>query len=210
MAAVLPKPELWPVVLRFDPVIQMTEGQFFDFCQQNDDWQIERTAEGEIEIMPPTGGLSGRRNIILAHLFVEWEKQDRTGICFDSSTGFSLPNGAERSPDISWVANDRWAKLTETEQEQFVPLCPDFVLELRSPTDNLSRLQQKMEEYIENGARLGWLIDPKNKRVFVYQPDQSVQTLENPSTLSGEPVLRGFTLDLAQIWPSKLRIKNSK
>ncbi|HNH82710.1 MAG TPA: Uma2 family endonuclease [Acidobacteriota bacterium] len=210
MAAVLPKPELWPVVLRFDPVIQMTEGQFFDFCQQNDDWQIERTAQGEIEIMPPTGGITSRRNFLLGHLFAKWEEETGTGLCFDSNCGFTLPNGADRSPDIAWVANERWEKLTETEQEHFVPLCPDFVLELRSPTDNLSRLQQKMEEYIENGARLGWLIDPKNKRVYVYQPDQSVQTLENPSALSGEPVLRGFTLDLAQIWPSKPRIKNSK
>lgn len=210
MAAVLPKPELWPVVLRFDPAIQMTEGQFFNFCQQNDDWQIERTAGNEIEVSPLSGGITGHQNLLVAYQFGSWEQEFPLGFCFGSNCGFILPNGAERSPDIAWVANERWEELTEAEQEHFVPVYPDFVLELRSPTDNLSRLQQKMEEYIENGARLGWLIDPKNKRVYVYQPDQPVQTLENPAELSGEPVLKGFTLDLAQIWSSKPRMKNSK
>jgi Uma2 family endonuclease len=129
-----------------------------------------------------------------------WAEADGTGVAFDSSTGFILPNGAERSPDAAWVSRSRWDRLTEKEQESFPPLCPDFVVELRSPTDNLKDLQAKMDEYMANGAQLGWLIDPFEKRVYVYQPGAAVAVVEDPESLSGEPLLRGFTLQLRQVW----------
>lgn len=193
--------EAQPIVLHFGPVLQkMSEHEFFEVCQRNRDWRIERTSDGDLIIMPPTGGKTGRRNFTLTGLFFTWVEKDGTGIGFDSSTGFTLPNGAKRSPDLAWVKRSRWEQLTEEEQEEFPPLCPDFVIELRSQSDALEPLQDKMQEYIANGASLGWLIDPKEKRVYVYRPAAAVVCLENPQTISAKPELSGFELDLERIW----------
>jgi Uma2 family endonuclease len=179
---------------------QMSDEEFFDFCQRNRDWRIERTKEGDIIIMPPTGSKSGGRNFELIGSFWIWVKQDGSGKGFDSSTGFKLPNGATRSPDLAWVRNERWNSLSEQEQTEFAPLCPDFVVELRSATDSLRRLQDKMEEYMENGAELGWLIDPSERKVYIYRKLSDVEILDDPQTASGEPTLRGFALDVRTLW----------
>ena len=189
-----------PLVLQLHPAIQLTDDQFFDFCQQNRDLRIERNAKGELSIMLPTGSGTGGRNFKLIQQLGNWVDIDGTGIGFDSSTGFKLPNGAERSPDASWVKLERWNALTEEQQERFAPICPDFVVELRSRTDSLPVLQSKMQEYIDNGAVLGWLIDCKRRRVYIYRSQCEVERLDNPETISGDPVLRGFVLDLSKIW----------
>lgn len=188
-----------PLLLHLPPIIDMTDDQFFGFCQINRDLRIERTAKGTLIIMPSTGRETGQRNSELNGVLMNWAKQDGDGITFDSSTGFNLPNGATRSPDVAWVRRSRLATLTQEEKRKFIPLCPDFVIELRSPSDCLGDLQEKMQEYIDNGARLGWLIDPDNRQVYVYREDCVVECLENPSDISGEPVLPGFTLDLKEI-----------
>jgi Uma2 family endonuclease len=149
--------------------------------------------------MPPTGSDTGRRNVKITTQLDIWNSQNNLGEVFDSSSGFKLPNGAHRSPDASWVRRERWEALTPEQQEGFAPICPDFVVELRSPSDSLKKIQEKMQEYIENGARLGWLIDRKNRRVEIYRPNRDVEILENPATLSGEDVLPGFVLDLTPI-----------
>jgi len=179
---------------------RLTEEQFMRLCQENRDLRFELTAQGELVIMPPAGSETGWRNSTLTYQVVAWARNDGTGLVFDSSTGFTLPNGAIRSPDASWVKRERWDALTQGQRERFAPLCPDFVVELRSPTDRLAVVQEKMQEYIANGARLGWLIDPLDKRVYVYRPDQSVESLENPATLSGDPVLPGFVLHVHELW----------
>ncbi len=179
--------------------IDLTDEQFFQLCQNNRDLQFERTASGELLIMPPTGSDTGRRNVKITTQLDIWNSQNNLGEVFDSSSGFKLPNGADRSPDASWVLRERWEALTPEQQEGFAPICPDFVVELRSPSDSLKKIQEKMQEYIENGARLGWLIDRKNKRVEIYRPNRDVEILENPATLSGEDVLPGFVLDLTPI-----------
>lgn len=191
-----------PVVLRFASVSKrMSEEEFFDFCQQqDDDVRLELTSEGDLLIMSPTGSKSGRRNFKLAMRLGAWAEQDGTGYSFESSTGFKLPNGAMRSPDFSWVRKERWDALTEEQQERFAPLCPDFVVELRSRTDSLKSLRQKMEEYVSTGAQLGWLIDPKERKVYVYRPQVEVEELSEPQTISGNPPLEGLTLDLREIW----------
>jgi Uma2 family endonuclease len=189
------------VVLHFSPFLKkLTEDEFFEFCQLNRELRIELTKEGDLIVMPPTGGKTGRRSVRLTIKLGTWAEKDGTGQSFDSSTGFTLPNGAKRSPDFSWVRNERWDSLTEKEQEQFPPLCPDFVVELRSRTDPLQNLRQKMEEYVANGAQLGWLIDPFERKVYVYRPDAEAEVLEDPETVSGEPLLRGFTLDVRALW----------
>jgi Uma2 family endonuclease len=180
--------------------IDLTEDQFFELCQNNRDLKFERTASGVLTIMPPTGGETSNRNMELSYQLQAWSRQNNLGKAFDSSGGFKLPNGADRSPDASWVKRDRWDTLTSKQREKFVPLCPDFLVELRSASDALKPLQNKMREYQENGAKLGWLIDPKNQRVEIYRPDQEVEILENPTTLSGENILPGFILDLTLIW----------
>ena len=178
----------------------LTDEQFYQLCADNPELRLELTANRELVIMSPTGGKTGRRNAKLTHRLVNWAEKDGTGEAFESSTGFNLPNGAKRSPDASWVRRGRWESLTEAQQEEFIPLCPDFVVELRSRKDRLRTLQAKMEEYIQNGAELGWLIDPSAKRVYVYRPGRPVESLEAPSTLSGEPVLPGFTFNASEIW----------
>ncbi len=180
--------------------LDLTEDQFYELCQKNKDLKFERHRSGELMIMAPTGGETSHRNFKIAVELGIWNKHTKLGIAFDSSGGFKLPNGADRSPDISWIRSDRWSSLTPKQREKFVPLCPDFVVELRSSSDSLKSLQDKMDEYRENGAKLGWFIDPKHRRVEIYRPQQEVEILENPTTLSGEDVLPGFLLDLTLIW----------
>lgn len=186
------------LVLHFGRVMDADE--FYDFCMRNEDLNVELSSEGDLIIVPPTGGKTGKRNSKLNLRFGLWAEQDGTGETFDSSSMFSLPNGAKRSPDLSWIKKERWEALSEKEQEKFSPICPDFVVELRSPSDSLKRLQKKMEEYVENGAQLGWLLDPSSRKVYVYRPGAEVEVLEDPETVSGEPLLRGFTLDVRALW----------
>jgi len=188
------------LVLFMSPVIDMTNDQFFDFCQLNRDLRIERTTEGDLVIMTPAGGETSWRNSELIIALGIWARQDGTGVVFDSSGGFVLPNGATRAPDAAWVKRSRLASLTPKEKKRFLPLCPDFAIELRSPTDRLKDVQDKMQEYIDNGLKLGWLIDPEEKQVYVYKPHNQVECLKNPSEISGDPILSGFLLDLEQIW----------
>ncbi|MEK6288409.1 MAG: Uma2 family endonuclease [Acidobacteriota bacterium] len=190
-----------PLVLHLGPVIQqMSDEEYYQFCQLHPDLRIERTSEGDLIIMPPTGGETGRSNFNLSGLFSNWVMADGTGVGFDSSTEFALPNGAFRSPDVAWVRNERWEALTAEERRRFPPLCPDFVIELRSDTDRLSTLQAKMQEYIDNGAQLGWLIDPLKKKVWVYRQNAEVECLDSPVSVNGDPVLAGFVLPLDRIW----------
>ena len=182
--------------------IDLTEEQFFLLCQNNTDLRFERTALGEIIIMPPTGGETSNRNIEIAYQLQAWSRQNNLGKAFDSNGGFTLPNGAVRAPDASWLKLERWEALTQGQRQKFLPLCPDFVVELRSPTDSVKQLQAKMQEYIDNGARLGWLIDPKTRQVEIYRPNQDIEILENPLALSGEDVLPGFVLDMVQMLSS--------
>lgn len=186
--------------LRVRSARPLDDDALFALCQANRDLKIERTADGELLIMPPTGGETGARNFNLIGQLASWTHRDGTGIGFDSSTGFILPNGAERSPDAAWLSRARWDALSPEQRKKFVPLCPDFVLELRSPSDTLAELQEKMEEWVANGARLGWLIDPSDRRAFVYRPDAAVAELTAPAQLSGDPVLPGFVLELDELW----------
>ena len=174
--------------------------KFFRFCMDNKDLRIELSAQGELNIMPPTGGETGRKNSNLNLDLGLWARGDDTGLCFDSSTEFELPNGAFRSPDASWILKERYYKLTLAERKKFPPICPDFVLELRSESDRLPPLKEKMAEYIANGARLGWLIDPRKRRVYIYRPHSEVEVLHHPATVSGEDILPDFILQLAEIW----------
>ncbi|GAB4277236.1 MAG: Uma2 family endonuclease [Oscillatoriaceae cyanobacterium] len=192
--------ELTPVVLQMSPAIEMTEEQFFAFCQQNRDYRIDRAATGEITIMSPTGSETGNRNFDLIVQLGIWTRQNGTGIGFDSSTGFTLPNGAIKSSDAAWVKLDKWNRLTPEQQQKFAPICPDFVVELRSPSDRLPPRQDKLQEYLDNGLYLGWLVDRKNRQVYIYRPNTAVECLDNPPTLSGESVLPGLVLDLSSIW----------
>ena len=202
MSQVLADPQvsLNSFTIHLKPAIELTEDQFFALCQLNRDLRLERNAEGDIIVMPPTGGETGNRNAEITGQLVIWTKQDGIGAAFDSSTGFKLPNGADRSPDAAWVQKSRLAVLTQEEKEKFLPLCPDFVIELLSPSDELEEVKAKMDEYIENGARLGWLLEPRSRRVYVYRPGESVIVIENTGQISGEPELPGFVLNLREIW----------
>lgn len=183
-----------------NPILQMSDAQFYELCRANPDIKFERNARGELLIMPPTGGETGNRNSELNVDFGIWNRKYKLGFVFDSSTCFKLPNGANRSPDVAWVSRERWDALTPEQREKFPPLAPDFVLELLSPTDSLSIIQAKMQEYIDNGVRLGWLINRKTRTVEIYRPDQPVQVLQNPTTLAGEDVLPEFVLEMAIAW----------
>ncbi len=179
--------------------INLTDAQFWQLCQQNREYRFEMNDRGDLIIMSPTGSDTGRRNIKITTQLEIWNSKYKLGIAFDSSTGFKLPNGAKRSPDASWIELTRWNSLTTEEQEQFAPICPDFVVELRSKTDGLKPLQEKMQEYLDNGAKLGWLIDRQNQQVEIYRCNQQVEIMKAPSSLSGEKVLPNFTLDLTEI-----------
>ena len=180
--------------------INLTDEAFFQLCQNNRDLRFERTAAGELIIMPPTGSDTGNRNFDIAVELGIWNKQTKLGKGFDSSTGFKLPNGKDVSPDIAWIKKERWDSLTSEQQNKFAPIAPDFVIELRSASDNLKPLREKMQEYIDNGVKLAWLIDRKQRKVFIYCPGQAVEELDNPQTLTSEDLLPGFILDLSQIW----------
>ncbi|MBD2013825.1 Uma2 family endonuclease [Microcoleus sp. FACHB-53] len=191
------------LTLNVPPTVGLTDEQFYQLCVANEEWRLELTANGELIIMPPTGGESGISNAGLTAKLYNWNEQTKLGKVFDSSTEFRLPNGAKRCPDASWVLRERWEALPRDDRKRFPPLCPDFVVELRSETDSLDQLRSKMREYRTNGARLGWLIDPQTPLVEIYRPAVEVETLnfslDEPPTLSGEDVLPGFVLDLAPI-----------
>lgn len=188
------------LTVNLQSVLELTDEQFFNLCQVNRDLRFERTATGELIIMPPTGGETGNRNGRLNQQLFNWSDTDGTGIAFDSSTCFKLPNGADRSPDAAWIKLSRWNTLTEEQKEKFPPICPDFVIELLSPSDSLKATQEKMREYIDNGVRLGLLINRKSRQVEIYRQGPEVEVLESPNTVSGEDVLNGFVLNLGIIW----------
>ena len=194
------------LVLRLRPAIDLTRDQFFQFCQLNRDVAIERNDAGDIEIMAPTGGETSARNARLIAELLRWADQDRSGAAFDSSAGFELPNGAVRSPDAAWAAHSRLAPIAAEWGRKFLPLCPDFVVEIASPSDSVPALQRKMEEYRTNGARRGWLILPDRRQLLVYHADGAVEHLDHPSAVAGDPVLPGFVLQLTPIWESPFKI----
>ena len=189
-----------PLTIRLAPAICMTEEQFGEFCAQNSELRIEYTAKGDLEIMPPAFSDTGSMELDVAGQVWAWTRANRNGRAFGPTAGFRLPNGAVRSPDAAWIPQARLDALTAEERAGFWQVCPDFVVELRSETDRLGRLQAKMQEYIDNGARLGWMIDPIGRCAYVYRPGVAVVVLDAPQTLSGEPELARFTLDLGAIW----------
>jgi Uma2 family endonuclease len=184
-----------PIVLNLKNV-DLSDEQFYQLCLDNQNWQLERTVKGELVIMSPVGGISGNREADLITDLNLWNRQTQLGRVFSSSTIFRLPEGGDRSPDAAWVANERWESLTPEEQEKFPPICPDFVIELHSRTDSLSQLQEKMQEYLNSGLRLGWLINPQAQQVEIYRPNQTVEIVQLPVSLSGEDTLPGFVLNL--------------
>ena len=184
--------------LHMPPAIDMSREQFFQFCQVNRDVRIERNAEGSIAVMTPAGGETGARNGLVVAALYRWAEEDGTGVTFDSSTGFELPNGAVRAPDAAWVLRNRLARLAPEDKQRFLPLCPDFVIELLSPSDSRAAGRRKMEEYRANGARLGWLIDPARRQVAIYRADGSLE--QRTDVVTGETVMPGFSLDLAAVW----------
>jgi Uma2 family endonuclease len=179
---------------------KMSQEQFYEFCYLNPDLRIERTTQGEVIVMPPAFADTGNRNFKIIAQLGNWSDQDGTGEGFGSSTGFTLPNGAIRSPDAAWIKLDRWNSLTDEQKASFSSICPDFVIELRSAIDTLNDLKEKMQEYIENGVRLGLLIDRKNLTVCSYRADGSVTVLNNPTIVDCSPELPGFVLQMARIW----------
>ena len=178
----------------------ITPDQFEELCSLNRKLRLELTSTGEVIIMPPTGAETGVRNADLTYQLMAWTKKDGSGVCFNSSIGFVLSNGACRSPDAAWVKREKFEHLTSDERERFARFPPDFVVELRSRSDRLTPLRNKMLEWIENGVSLGWLIDPFTRKVYVYRPNEDVIILENPETVSGDPLLPGFTLNLTDLW----------
>ncbi len=180
--------------------LRVTHQQFFQLCKDNPELRLELTAQGELIAMSPTGSKTGLRNTVIIRQLAEWAERDGNGVTFDSSAGFSLPNGAQRSPDASWLRKARWQALSPDEQESFAPLCPDFVVELRSPSDAVEVLKSKMSEYLDNGAELGWLLDPQTKRVYVYRPGTDVECLESPAKVKGDAPIEGFILDVEEVW----------
>jgi Uma2 family endonuclease len=197
--ATIPVPENTEALIIRPGLRPFSDGEFTEFCAKYPELRIEMNSEGEMMIMLPVISEGGRRNFNLTGRFFAWVETDGSGIGFDSSTGFTLQNGAKRSPDVSWIKRERWDALTEEQKDSFAPICPDFVVELRSKSDRLRTLREKMEEYIENGAQLGWLIDPLEKQVHVYQPGDPVRVLDNPPEVSGDPLLKGFVLKLEGI-----------
>lgn len=193
--------EPFSLVLHLPPALRLGDDELLDLCQRNNELNIERTAAGELIIMSPTGGETSNRNAALSGQLYFWAKRNGTGTSFDSNGGFDLPNGATRAPDASWVLKSRLATLAPAQKRQFLPLCPDFVMELRSPSDDLSVVQAKMREYIDNGACLGLLIDPTTRKVQVYRPDTADPiVLDDPATVSCDPELPGFVLEMADIF----------
>jgi Uma2 family endonuclease len=189
-----------PLTLNLSSVVQLTDDAFYNLCQSNPDLKFERNAKGELIVMPPTGGEGGKQEADLITDLNLWNRQTELGVVFSSSAGFKLPNGADRSPDAAWVRRERWVALTPEQRRKFPPLAPDFVIELRSATDELETLQAKMHEYMENRVRLGWLINPQQRQVEIYRQGQPKETLEYPTSLLGEDVLPGLVLNLSRIF----------
>jgi Uma2 family endonuclease len=200
MTTLLIQTEQTPLMVNLPEMALMTHEQFTQFCIANRDLRIERNANGEVIIMAPTFADTGNRNVKIAQQLANWSDQDGTGETFDSSAGFTLKNGATRSPDAAWIKLERWNNLTATEQASFSSVCPDFVIELRSASDTLVALQSKMVEYLDNGAVLGWLIDRKNRSLHIYRPNREPEILVNPETVSGDPELPGFVMKMAKVW----------
>lgn len=188
------------VTLNLQPIIDMSDEQFYQLCRANPDVKFERNAKGELIIVSPTGGETGQCNSEINADFVIWNRQTKLGKVFDSSTCFKLPNGANRSPDVAWINQERWDALTPKQKEKFPPIAPDFVLELMSPTDSLQVTRQKVQEYMDNQIKLGWLINPKTRSVEIYRQGQEVEVLQSLPALSGEEVLPGFVLNLSFLW----------
>jgi Uma2 family endonuclease len=186
--------------IQLEPAIALSADQFYTLCRQNPDLKFERSPQGELILMSPTGGETGITNATLISRFVIWNEAKKLGFVFDSSTCFRLPNGGDRSPDVAWVQKDCWQALTPKQRRQFPPLSPDFVLELMSPSDRLGEVQAKMREYQVAGVKLGWLINPGDRQVEIYREDSSVDLLTAPTNLSGESILPGFTLPVAWLW----------
>ena len=183
-------------VLDLKPLIKLTTESFYQLCSANPEVPLELSRDGELIIMSPVGGESGNKEADLIGRVVIWNLQTKLGFVFSSSTIFNLPGGGNRSPDVAWIAKEKWLTLTSEQRRKFPPICPDFVIELRSPSDRLKPLQEKMREYLDCGLRLGWLINPQNNTVGIYRPQQPVETLTLPASLSGEDVLPGFTLSI--------------
>jgi Uma2 family endonuclease len=203
MTSLLVQTELMPFPIDLSSpttLPKMTDAQFYEFCRTNSDLRIERNARGEVIVMPPAFSDTGNRNLKISQQVANWADEDGTGEVFDSSAGFTLPNGATRSPDTSWVLSSRWNALSPQQQASFAPIAPDFVIELRSSSDTLLGLQEKMQEYVEQGVRLGLLIDRKNRKVHVYRPGCEPEILENPEMVGCDPELPGFGLKMAKIW----------
>ena len=194
------EPGLSPLIVRLQPIVSLSDDDFFQLCQDNRDLRLERSPNGEVLIMPPTGGETGRRSMRIAGQLDAWTEAHGQGVAFDSSTGFVLPTGAIRSPDAAWMLRERWDELPAPARERFVALVPEFVIELRSPSDRLADLQAKLQEYMTAGVALGWLIDGVTRAVHVYTPDAEVAAIDEPTRLCGDPVLPGFVLDLEPIW----------
>jgi Uma2 family endonuclease len=188
--------------LKMLPAVPMTQEQFFEFCQQNRKIRLERTAQGELIIMPPSGGEASAQNLSISAPLFFWAKSQGAGKAFDSSVGFILPNGANRSPDASWVSAEQLARISPEQMKRFLPVCPDFFVEVLSPSDSLKLTLEKMDEYIAHGAKLGWFFNPRIRQVRIYRPGQEVQVLDSPATLSGDPELPGFELDMEAVWQS--------
>ncbi|ELR97705.1 Uma2 family endonuclease [Gloeocapsa sp. PCC 73106] len=186
--------------LKLPPILQLSDEQFYQLSQINRDVDFERSVTGELIIMSPTGGETGRRNAVINLELGLWNRINNSGIVFDSSTGFKLPNGAVRSPDVAWIPKEKWLNLSKKQREGFIPICPDFVIELLSSSDSLTSLQQKMQEYLDNGATLGWLVNAKTRQVEIYRRGQEKEILDKPNFLSGEAILSGFNLETALIW----------
>ena len=188
------------ITLQIPKSLKFTDDKFVEIVAANKDLRLELSSQGELSIMSPTGGETGDRNLELGGQVWFWNRQNGLGKAFDSSTGFKLPNGATRSPNVSWIKIETWNELTPEQRKRFLPLCPDFVIELVSESDDLADTQAKMREYIANGLRLGWLINPKSQQVEIYRPNQEIEVLQSPTSLSGEDVLLGFILDLQPIF----------
>jgi Uma2 family endonuclease len=188
------------ITINLNPIVRFNDDQFSQLCRENPDVKFERNAKGELLFISPTGGETGRINSEINADLGIWNRQTKLGVCFDSSTCFKLPNGANRSPDVAWIKKEKWDNLTLEEKTKFPPIAPDFVLELMSPTDNLQETQKKMQEYMENGVKLGWLINPKTQQVEIYRLGKPVEILNSPVELSGEDILPEFILNMAIVW----------
>jgi Uma2 family endonuclease len=189
-----------PLPLRFRPETPMSDEELMRFCAANDSVRVERDANGEILVMTPAGNRTGRKNTAIISALDKWAESDGRGYAFDSNTGFTLPDGSMRSPDAAWISSARWDALTDRDKDRFSPICPDFIIELRSPTDSLSDLKQKMEQWIANGAQLAWLIDPIEQEVSVYRSGVEIEVHHRPTSVQGSGIVVGFELVMARIW----------